>query len=237
MAPEQTPQLSHRRSAPQPWRTLQASIRADIQALRDDIQGLNDLVGRIEATCDQLRSAHIQTLVYSLRLNETLLSDPLLLKDTTTILTQYFNENVTSDVTAPVVWEAYKCTITGFFIASGTVLKKHREAEISELTNQIQKQETAHKHTTTPTTAYKKSMTVSIFNTAKQVLPLFWKKDIPPPLTVWFDKMEDLRRLEELTFAAQDCYQTYMDIWTHWLTVVYQADFQRLLMYGHRMGL
>ncbi|CAH2329940.1 Hypothetical predicted protein, partial [Pelobates cultripes] len=34
--------------------TLQASIRADIQALRDDIQGLNDCVGRVEASCDQL---------------------------------------------------------------------------------------------------------------------------------------------------------------------------------------
>ncbi|CAH2320587.1 Hypothetical predicted protein [Pelobates cultripes] len=40
--------------------TFQASIWADIQVLRGDIQGLNYRVGRIEATCDQPRTAHAQ---------------------------------------------------------------------------------------------------------------------------------------------------------------------------------
>ncbi|CAH2307599.1 Hypothetical predicted protein [Pelobates cultripes] len=49
------------------------------------------------------------------------------------------------DTTAPVIWEAYKYTIQGFFLARGAMLKKHREATIRDLTDRIQDLETRHK--------------------------------------------------------------------------------------------
>uniref|UniRef100_A0A8C5QG16 Reverse transcriptase domain-containing protein n=1 Tax=Leptobrachium leishanense TaxID=445787 RepID=A0A8C5QG16_9ANUR len=59
-------------------------------------------------------------------------------------------------------------------------------------------------HTSCSISGYKKSIIPCLLHAARLTIPRFWKQDITPPLSVWFDEMECIRGVDELTFRARD---------------------------------
>uniref|UniRef100_A0A8C5MYX6 Endonuclease/exonuclease/phosphatase domain-containing protein n=2 Tax=Leptobrachium leishanense TaxID=445787 RepID=A0A8C5MYX6_9ANUR len=81
------------------------------------------------------------------RLNETLLSDQLVLSGLTEAVSQYFTDNSVPDVTPPLLWEAHKATARGYLIKQGARIKRERIARQEDLTAQIRILEASHKAT------------------------------------------------------------------------------------------
>uniref|UniRef100_A0A8C5Q7Q5 Reverse transcriptase domain-containing protein n=1 Tax=Leptobrachium leishanense TaxID=445787 RepID=A0A8C5Q7Q5_9ANUR len=65
--------------------------------------------------------------------------------DIETAITDYFRENLTPDVSLPMVWEAHKCVLRGKLIQIGARLKKFRTGQITDLLRNIYTLETSHK--------------------------------------------------------------------------------------------
>uniref|UniRef100_A0A8C5R1L2 Reverse transcriptase domain-containing protein n=1 Tax=Leptobrachium leishanense TaxID=445787 RepID=A0A8C5R1L2_9ANUR len=78
------------------------------------------------------------------RLNTSLLSDPQVLSDAQTLLSNFFQDNVTPDVPLPTIWEAHKACIRGFFISRGTALKKRNKAHLQTLLTDVQRLQDEH---------------------------------------------------------------------------------------------
>uniref|UniRef100_A0A8C5WEU2 exodeoxyribonuclease III n=1 Tax=Leptobrachium leishanense TaxID=445787 RepID=A0A8C5WEU2_9ANUR len=79
------------------------------------------------------------------RLNETLLKDAANRTDIETAVSDYFRDNLTPDVSLPMVWEAHKCVLRGKFIQIGARLKRLRTGQIKDLLRTIHTLETSHK--------------------------------------------------------------------------------------------
>uniref|UniRef100_A0A8C5MN92 Reverse transcriptase domain-containing protein n=1 Tax=Leptobrachium leishanense TaxID=445787 RepID=A0A8C5MN92_9ANUR len=79
------------------------------------------------------------------RLNEALLKDDVNRTDIETAITDYFGDNLTPDVSLPMVWEAHKCVLRGKFIQIGARLKRLRTGQIKDLLGDIHTLETSHK--------------------------------------------------------------------------------------------
>uniref|UniRef100_A0A8C5PWQ4 Reverse transcriptase domain-containing protein n=1 Tax=Leptobrachium leishanense TaxID=445787 RepID=A0A8C5PWQ4_9ANUR len=71
------------------------------------------------------------------RLNVSLLSDWGAVAGTREVLTNYFEENSSSEVTRPVTWEAHKAVVRGDFMSRGTAMKKAREGQRLDLLAEI----------------------------------------------------------------------------------------------------
>uniref|UniRef100_A0A8C5LNC2 Endonuclease/exonuclease/phosphatase domain-containing protein n=1 Tax=Leptobrachium leishanense TaxID=445787 RepID=A0A8C5LNC2_9ANUR len=83
-------------------------------------------------------------------LNDSLLSDPLVEEEDRQVLTNYFEENAGGTVTSPIVWEAHKCVIRGFFICKGAERAKLRSTQRHDLHLQIAQVSSAHKRDNDP---------------------------------------------------------------------------------------
>uniref|UniRef100_A0A8C5WHK1 Reverse transcriptase domain-containing protein n=1 Tax=Leptobrachium leishanense TaxID=445787 RepID=A0A8C5WHK1_9ANUR len=71
------------------------------------------------------------------RLNVSLLSDRGAVAGTREVLTNYFEENSSSEGTRPVIWEAHKAMVRGDFMSRGTAIKKAREGQRLDLLAEI----------------------------------------------------------------------------------------------------
>uniref|UniRef100_A0A8C5M4L4 Reverse transcriptase domain-containing protein n=1 Tax=Leptobrachium leishanense TaxID=445787 RepID=A0A8C5M4L4_9ANUR len=78
------------------------------------------------------------------RLNVSLLDDPLISEELRTTLEHFFTENNTPDISIPMLWEAHKAVIRGFFIGKGTARKKKRDEEHHTLVGEVRKLELEH---------------------------------------------------------------------------------------------
>uniref|UniRef100_A0A8C5M2P2 Reverse transcriptase domain-containing protein n=1 Tax=Leptobrachium leishanense TaxID=445787 RepID=A0A8C5M2P2_9ANUR len=78
------------------------------------------------------------------RLNISLLSDPQVLLDAQTLLSNFFQDNVTPDVPLPTIWEAHKACIRGFFISRGTAFKNRNKAHFQVLLADVQRLQDEH---------------------------------------------------------------------------------------------
>uniref|UniRef100_A0A8C5QK57 Reverse transcriptase domain-containing protein n=1 Tax=Leptobrachium leishanense TaxID=445787 RepID=A0A8C5QK57_9ANUR len=65
--------------------------------------------------------------------------------DIDTAISDYFSNNLTPDVSLPMVWEAHKCVLRGKFIQIGARLKRLRTGQIKDLLRNIHTLETLHK--------------------------------------------------------------------------------------------
>uniref|UniRef100_A0A803JCB5 Reverse transcriptase domain-containing protein n=1 Tax=Xenopus tropicalis TaxID=8364 RepID=A0A803JCB5_XENTR len=72
------------------------------------------------------------------RLNESLLSDPQLVIDSKTTLTNYFKENNTPEVTPDIIWAAHKATIRGYFIQQAAIKQKKERETNNKLEKSLQ---------------------------------------------------------------------------------------------------
>uniref|UniRef100_A0A8C5MJ23 exodeoxyribonuclease III n=1 Tax=Leptobrachium leishanense TaxID=445787 RepID=A0A8C5MJ23_9ANUR len=92
-----------------------------------------------------LRSPMFRPTAPNWRLNDSLLSDPLVTEEGRQVLTDFFVENATGEVASPLVWEAHKCVIRGYFIRKGAELAKSRSAAMRDLQHQITQISSDHK--------------------------------------------------------------------------------------------
>uniref|UniRef100_A0A8C5PQE7 Endonuclease/exonuclease/phosphatase domain-containing protein n=1 Tax=Leptobrachium leishanense TaxID=445787 RepID=A0A8C5PQE7_9ANUR len=99
-----------------------------------------------------LRSPMFRLTAPNWRLNDSLLSDPLVAEEGRQVLTDFFEENATGEVASPIVWEAHKCVIRGYFIRKGAELSKRRSAAIRDLQQQITQISSNHKREGNPET-------------------------------------------------------------------------------------
>uniref|UniRef100_A0A8C5PIJ7 Reverse transcriptase domain-containing protein n=1 Tax=Leptobrachium leishanense TaxID=445787 RepID=A0A8C5PIJ7_9ANUR len=78
------------------------------------------------------------------RLNLQLLTDLEVLESTRQVLTDYFRENLTEDISVTTVWEAHKTVVRGLLISKGTAAKKLRKTQLTELFNEVRRLEALH---------------------------------------------------------------------------------------------
>uniref|UniRef100_A0A8C5P8S7 exodeoxyribonuclease III n=1 Tax=Leptobrachium leishanense TaxID=445787 RepID=A0A8C5P8S7_9ANUR len=79
------------------------------------------------------------------RLNETLITDPLIKEEVTQLLHNYFRENVTPHSTPQIIWEAHKAVVRGCLIQRGSQKKKAYAVTLDSLLQRIHDLEQAHK--------------------------------------------------------------------------------------------
>uniref|UniRef100_A0A8C5MIE2 Reverse transcriptase domain-containing protein n=1 Tax=Leptobrachium leishanense TaxID=445787 RepID=A0A8C5MIE2_9ANUR len=79
------------------------------------------------------------------RLNESLLTDPLVKDGLHNALRHYFAENTTPDCSPQVIWETHKAVIRGFLIQQGARRKRERGAQQESLLTRIMALEQSHK--------------------------------------------------------------------------------------------
>uniref|UniRef100_A0A8C5QKU6 Reverse transcriptase domain-containing protein n=1 Tax=Leptobrachium leishanense TaxID=445787 RepID=A0A8C5QKU6_9ANUR len=84
-------------------------------------------------------------------------------------------------------------------------------------------------HNTYSVAAYKRTMAIRILNIAKALVPLYWLQLTPPPLSLWFTRMEELHTVEQLVFSASDRLPQYTAIWSSWILQSSSQAFQALL--------
>uniref|UniRef100_A0A8C5MCG1 Reverse transcriptase domain-containing protein n=1 Tax=Leptobrachium leishanense TaxID=445787 RepID=A0A8C5MCG1_9ANUR len=99
-----------------------------------------------------LRSPMFKPTAPNWRLNDSLLSDPLVAEEGRQVLTDYFERNAVGDVSSPMVWEAHKCVIRGYFIRKGAERAKRCSADIRDLQQQISQVSSDHKRDGDPNT-------------------------------------------------------------------------------------
>uniref|UniRef100_A0A8C5M552 Endonuclease/exonuclease/phosphatase domain-containing protein n=1 Tax=Leptobrachium leishanense TaxID=445787 RepID=A0A8C5M552_9ANUR len=88
----------------------------------------------------------------SWKLNLTLLNDPIVLQEVKTLLTDYFQDNLTPDIPLSTVWEAHKAVIRGLLICKGTAAKKLRQTQIKDLFLKVNSLEALHADNGDPST-------------------------------------------------------------------------------------
>uniref|UniRef100_A0A8C5R1N4 Reverse transcriptase domain-containing protein n=1 Tax=Leptobrachium leishanense TaxID=445787 RepID=A0A8C5R1N4_9ANUR len=79
-------------------------------------------------------------------------------------------------------------------------------------------------HNEYPVSFYKRSLAIRILNTAKALIPLYWKQCICPPLSLWYSRMEELHSIESLMFSASDRLAQYSTIWSLWVLLSSSRD-------------
>uniref|UniRef100_A0A8C5PLK8 Endonuclease/exonuclease/phosphatase domain-containing protein n=1 Tax=Leptobrachium leishanense TaxID=445787 RepID=A0A8C5PLK8_9ANUR len=84
------------------------------------------------------------------RLNLTLLTDSGVLASTRQLLEDYFQDNLTDEVSVPTVWEAHKAVVRGLLISKGTAAKKIRRSQMAELFTEVRRLEELHAETGDP---------------------------------------------------------------------------------------
>uniref|UniRef100_A0A8C5MY43 Uncharacterized protein n=1 Tax=Leptobrachium leishanense TaxID=445787 RepID=A0A8C5MY43_9ANUR len=72
------------------------------------------------------------------QLNVSLLSDPQVLSHAQTLMSDFFQDNVTDEVPLAMIWEAHKACIHGFFISRGMALKRQHKAHLQTLLADVQ---------------------------------------------------------------------------------------------------
>uniref|UniRef100_A0A8C5Q5Y4 Reverse transcriptase domain-containing protein n=1 Tax=Leptobrachium leishanense TaxID=445787 RepID=A0A8C5Q5Y4_9ANUR len=77
--------------------------------------------------------------------------------------------------------------------------------------------------------SYKRTLAIRVLNTAKALIPLFWRQLTPPPLTLWFTRMEELHSIEHLIFKASDRLPLYSEKWSNWVLRSSTTSFRALL--------
>ncbi|KAM8945786.1 angiotensin-converting enzyme [Pelodytes ibericus] len=80
------------------------------------------------------------------RLNESLLTDKDTCDTINSHLENYFKENLTEDVALPVVWEAHKCTVRGYWIEIASRRRREHTRAIKTLAQNIATLELEHKN-------------------------------------------------------------------------------------------
>uniref|UniRef100_A0A8C5PEU3 Endonuclease/exonuclease/phosphatase domain-containing protein n=1 Tax=Leptobrachium leishanense TaxID=445787 RepID=A0A8C5PEU3_9ANUR len=79
------------------------------------------------------------------RLNDSLLSRPEVVEDVRHTLTHYFSENLTPEISPPILWQAHKTVVRGVLIKWGSHFKRLHHSHRLDLLQQIDQKTTEHK--------------------------------------------------------------------------------------------
>lgn len=94
-------------------------------------------------------------------------------------------------------------------------------------------------HTTLPQSIYRKSLALHLINTAKQCVPLFWRKINPPKISDWLKRIDKIAEMEDLIHQANDNPIKFSKTWACWLHFRESSEFQTLLIdppHRHTLG-
>lgn len=78
------------------------------------------------------------------RFNSSLLNDPSFKKQMSVEIQMYIEDNVTEDVSPPIVWDAAKAVLRGKIIAAASLKKKKRQKKLLDLQNELKLLENKH---------------------------------------------------------------------------------------------
>lgn len=70
---------------------------------------------------------------------------------------------------------------------------------------------------------YKKSI-LRHLTTAKSCIPVLWKQQSPPSISMWLQKVENINKMEDLIMTAQNRQAAYQKTWTLWNMFKYSDE-------------
>lgn len=82
-----------------------------------------------------------------------------------------------------------------------------------------------------PSKSYKKSILCHLFDAAKTCIPLCWKSTQAPSIGLWFKKVEEIKKMEDLILTKRHQRERYAKTWSAWDVFVF-SDEGRFLFEG-----
>lgn len=79
-----------------------------------------------------------------------------------------------------------------------------------------------------PDRIYKKSVIRHLLDAAKACIPLHWKSTLPPTIDLWLQKVEEIKKMEDLILTAQNRQETFSKTWQLWKMFINFAEGQAL---------
>lgn len=91
--------------------------------------------------------------------------------------------------------------------------------------------------TDTPARLYKKSVIRHLLDAAKACIPFNWKSTHPPSIDLWFRKIEEINKMEDLILTHQNRQERYSKTWQLWNIFKYSEEGQTLGITPHNTSL
>lgn len=82
--------------------------------------------------------------------------------------------------------------------------------------------------TDTPDKTFKKSVIRHLLDAAKACIPLCWRSPLPPTISMWLERVEEIRKMEDLILTAQHRQETFSKTWQLWTMFIYSSGGQTL---------
>ena len=81
-----------------------------------------------------------------------------------------------------------------------------------------------------PIKRYENSIVPYLVNAAKACIPSNWKKVQPPSIREWVNRVEEIRRMEELIAISQNRKGKYKKIWDVWGQFIVSEEGKQLII-------